>query len=128
MKKQTSKKKMMKTNCYALGYRVFKFYFQFTHFSNVRIFVINEELACRSHKDDDTHTYTQRRTHTRTQDIHTSTHTLQIAADVDSTTKYDIRHFQYLRTFVLFFVNHHLAFPASRFFVHVTRFFREREI
>lgn len=25
------RRKMMKTNCYALGYRVFKFYFQFTH-------------------------------------------------------------------------------------------------
>lgn len=94
--------------------------------------MINEELACRSHKDDDTRTHKdvhiKTYTHANTSDIHTSTHTLQIAADVDSTTKYDIRHFQYLRTFVLFFVNHHLAFPASRFFVHVTRFFREREI
>lgn len=72
MKKQTSKKKMMKTNCYALGYRVFKFYFQFTHFSNVRIFVINEELACRSHKDDDTRTHKD--VHTREHRIYTHRH------------------------------------------------------
>lgn len=63
--------------------------------------MINEELACRSHKDYTCYTYTYTHEHLITGYIHSHvhSHTLQIAADVDSTTKYDIRHFQYLRTF-----------------------------
>lgn len=100
---------MMKTNCYALGYRVFKFYFQFTH-SRMLGFSWSTKswpvVHIRIHVHVYIHTYRNTRTlnHRIHTHIHTYSHTLQIAADVDSTTKYDIRHFQYLRTLVLFFV------------------------
>lgn len=99
---QRRRRKMMKTNCYALGYRVFKFYFQFTH-SRMLGFSWSTKSWPVVHIRITRATRTRTHTNTWSQDtyIHTYTriYTLQIAADVDSTTKYDIRHFQYLRTF-----------------------------
>lgn len=63
-------KKWSKTSCYALSYRFLNSIFNSRAFSNVGIFVINEELACHSYRDTYTRTRTHTYTHTHTQDMH----------------------------------------------------------
>lgn len=70
------RRKMKKTNCYALGYRVFKFYFQFTH-SRMLGFSWSTKswpvVHIRTHVH--THTHTRTRTWTHVTILHRTDYT-----------------------------------------------------